>query len=80
MFRLVGSDVGNSSEDVTGVGGSPFNTVSMIDAAFSSLGIDIKPLKVVVEIHGSGTEISSQQGCMSSEDGGHIDLAPLGQW
>lgn len=51
MLTLVSCDVGNGGEDIAGMGGSSLDAVSMIDSALSSLGVNVKPLKVVVEVY-----------------------------
>ena len=60
MFAFVGCDVGNSCEDIAGMGCGAFDTISVIDATLSRFGIHIKILKIVVEVHRSSTEISSE--------------------
>ncbi len=37
----------------------PFDTIPMVDAAFTGLRVDIKVLQVIVEIDGSSAEIPS---------------------
>jgi hypothetical protein len=51
VLGLEGGNVRNSGEDVASVGSSSFNAVSVVNSSLSSLGIDIEPLKVVVEVH-----------------------------
>lgn len=59
MFTFVGSDMGNRREDISTVSCRAFNAVSMIDAALPSFVVDIKVLKVVVEIDRAGTEVAT---------------------
>lgn len=55
VLTLVGRDVGNGCEDVTGVSCSTLYAVSVVDTALSCLSVNVEPLQIVVEIHGSGT-------------------------
>lgn len=57
--------------------GSSFDAISVVDAALSCLGIDVKELEVVVEINGAGTEISPQKSGMGREDGRNINSSLL---
>lgn len=80
MLTLVGGDVGNGGEDIAGVGGSTLDAVSVVDTTLSSLGIDIEPLKVVVEIYRAGAQVATEKSGVCCEDGSNINLSPLGQW
>lgn len=74
MLRFVRSNMGDCSEYIGGVGGGPFNAVSVINAAFSSFVVDIKILKVVVKIDRASTEVSPQECCVGRKDSGHIKV------
>ncbi|KAH3662104.1 hypothetical protein OGAPHI_006285 [Ogataea philodendri] len=74
VLTFVCGNVGNSGEDVCRVRSRPFNAVPMIDASFSSLVVDVELIQVVVKVHTSRTEVSSQQSCMGREDGCAIDF------
>lgn len=76
MFRFVRRDVRDSREDVRGMCGCSFDTVSMVDTSLSGLMVDIEVLEVVVEVDTTGTKISSEQGCVSGEDCRDVD-SPL---
>ena len=52
MLCFVGRDVGDGGENIRAVCGRTFDAVSMVNAAFTSLMIDIEVLQVVVEIDG----------------------------
>ena len=69
-----------SGEDIAGMGSGPLDAVPVIDATLARFGIAIEPLEVVVEINRAGTEVATQQGSMSCEDGRDIDSALLAQW
>lgn len=79
MLTLVSSDMRYSSEDIGGVGSTAFYAVTVVDASLSSLGIAIKVLQVVVEIDRAGAEITTEEGCVSGEDGSHVNSALLTQ-
>ena len=59
VLRLECGDVRDSSEDVASVSSSTFNAVPVVNPALASLSINVKPLKVVVEINGASTKVSS---------------------
>lgn len=79
MLRLKCSDVRYSGEDVARMGGSALNAVAVVDTALTSLGVDIKVLKVVVKVNGAGAKVSTEKSSVSGEDGGDVDAALLGQ-
>ena len=79
MLALVCSDVRNGGEYIGRVSGSPFDAISVIDAPFASLSINIKVLQVVVEVDGAGAEISTEKGGMSGEDGRDVHPPFLGE-
>lgn len=79
MLAFVCRDVRNGSEYIAGVGRRTLDAVSVVDSSLSSFGINIKVLKIVVEIDGTGTEVSSKQSCMCREDGGYIYATSLTQ-
>ena len=47
----------------------------VVDTSLSSFVVNIEILQVVVEVDASSTQISTEQGCVSSEDGGHVDVS-----
>ena len=56
------------------VGRCPLQTVSVVDLPLARLHVNIEVLEVVVEVHGPGTEMSSQQGGVGGEHRGHLHL------
>ena len=79
VLALVCSDVRNGGEDIRRVGGGPFDAISVIDAPFASLSINVKVLQIVVEVDGAGAEVSTEEGGMSGENGGDVHPPFLGQ-
>ena len=79
MFGFVGCDVGNCGEDIGGVSSGTFYAVPVIDTASASLRIAIKVLKIIVEVNGASTEISTKEGGVSREDSGDIYSSLLGK-
>ena len=73
MFALVRGNVRYGGEDVRCMRGGPLDAVSMVDSTPSCLGIHVEVLQVVVKVHRSRAEISSEQRCVCGEDGGDID-------
>ena len=53
----------------------PFDTVSVVNAAFSRLVVDVEVLKVVIKVYATRTEIAAQKSSMGGEYGGDIDVA-----
>lgn len=53
----------------------PLDAVSVVDAALAGLVINVKVLKVVVEVDRAGTEVSTEKGRVRREDGRHINVA-----
>ncbi len=70
----------NSREHVGTMSGTPLDTITMIDSSFASFMVDIKVLKVVVEIDGSRTEVSTEEGSVSGENGGDVDVTLSAEW
>ena len=56
------------------VGRCPLQAVSVVDLPLAGLHINIEVLEVIVKVHGSGTEMSSQHCGMCGEHCGHIHL------
>lgn len=79
MLRLKGGNVGDGGEDITGVGGGSFDAVPVVNTTLASLGVDIKPLQVVVEIHGAGAEVSAEKSSVGREDGSNVNASLLGE-
>jgi hypothetical protein len=80
VLRLEGGDVRDGGEDIAGVSGSSLNAVSVVDATLAGLGVDVKVLQVVVEVHGAGAEVSAEKGGVCGEDGRDINAALLAEW
>lgn len=79
VLALVCSDVRNGREHIGRVSGGPFDAISVIDAPFAGLSINVKVLQVVVEVDGAGAEVSTEEGGMSGKDGGDVHPPFLGQ-
>lgn len=47
----------------------------MVDASLASFVIYVKVLKIVVEINATGTQVSTKESSVSSEDGGHVNVS-----
>lgn len=60
--------------------GASFYAVSVVDTTLSSFGIHIKVLQVVIEIDGTGAEVSAEQSRVGGENGGDIDLSLSAEW
>jgi hypothetical protein len=74
VLRLIGSDVRDRGENICTVSSGSLDAVAVIDASLSCLVIDIKILKVVVEINAPGTKIATEKGRVSSKDCCDIDV------
>lgn len=61
MLRFVRGDVRNGGENVRTVGRGSLDAVSVIDSAFPGFLVDIEVCEVVVEIDGTGAEVSSEE-------------------
>ena len=49
-----------------------FDAIAMIDATFPRLVIYVEVLEVVIKVDRACTEVTSEKGSMSSEDGGDV--------
>ena len=65
----------NRCEHISAMCCRTFYAVSMIDASLSSFMIDIEILQIVIEINGTGTEITAEEGCMCREYGSDVDMS-----
>lgn len=74
MFGLKSSDMRNGGENVSTMGSASLYTIAMIDAPLACLVIDVKILKIVVEIHASCAEIAAKKCGVCCEDGCDIDV------
>src|SRR5277367_6555801 len=74
MFRLVCGDMRDGGEYVCTMSGGPFDAVSVVNASFACLVIDVKVLKVVVKVDAPGAEIATEKGRMSRKDRRDIDV------
>lgn len=79
MLTLVRSDVRDRCKDVGGMCGCTFDTVSVINTTLARLSIDIKVLKVVVEVDGASAKVSAQKCGVGGEDGGNVYPSLFGQ-
>ena len=71
---MPGEDQPDRGEHVGQVSCCPLQAVSVVDLPLAGLHVDIEVLEVVVEVHGSGTQVSSQHGGVSGEHRGHLHL------
>ena len=55
--------------------GGSFDTVSVIDATFPCLVIDIKVLEIIVEIHRAGAEVATEQSGVCGENGTDVNVS-----
>lgn len=74
MFRLVCCDMGHCRKHIRTVRGRPLNTIAMINATFPGFMIDVKVLKIVVKVDGTGAEVATEKSGVCGEDGGHVDM------
>ena len=74
MFRFVCSDVRNSGENVCTMCSGTLNAVAVVDTALPSFVINVKVLKVVVEVNRTGTEVSTEQGSVRGKDGSDVNV------
>ena len=74
VLRLLGRDVTDGREDVSEVGGRPLQAVSVVDLPLARLYVHVEVLEVVIEVHGSSTQVSAQESGVSREYGGHLHL------
>ena len=58
---------------------SALNAIPVVYTALARFRVNIEPLQIVVEVHRPSAQVSSQQGCVSGEDGGYIDASLLRQ-
>jgi hypothetical protein len=49
-------------------------SLPVVDTPFTSLVVDVKVLKIVVEINTTSTQVSSEQGSVGSENGSDVDM------
>lgn len=75
VLTLVGSDMRNSGEHIAGMSSGTLNAVSVVYSSFSSFSVNIKVLKVVVEIDGTGAQVSAKKGSVGGKNGGYIYAA-----
>jgi len=74
VFALIGRNVGYGGENIRAVSSRSFDAISMVDSPLSSFVIDVKILKIVVEVDGAGTQVTTKKGCMCSKDSGNVDM------
>ena len=58
MLTLIGSDVRDSGENVGAVSSGSLDAISVVYTTFSGLVIYVKVLEIIVEVDGSGAEVS----------------------
>lgn len=79
MLALVCSDVGHSGKNIGRMRSGAFDTVSVVDAALSSLGIHIEVLQVIVEIDGPCAQVAAEERGVGGEYGGNINSSLLAE-
>ena len=72
--------MGHSRKDIASMGRCTFDAIAMIYASFAGLGIDVEVLQIIVEIDGTGAEVSSEERRMCREDCRHVYSSLLRQW
>jgi hypothetical protein len=75
MFALVGGNVRYGGEDIGAVGSGTLDAVSVVYAALPGFVVDVEVLEVVVKVNGASAEVAAEESCMSSKDGGDIDVS-----
>ena len=50
MLCLIGGNVGDGGEDIGAVGSRAFDAISVVDTTLPRFVVDIKVLKIVVEV------------------------------
>jgi len=74
VFALIGRNVGYGGENIRAVSSGSFDAISMVDSPLSSFVVDVEILKIVVEVDGAGTQVTTKKGCMCSKDSGNVDM------
>jgi hypothetical protein len=74
MLRLVRRDVRNGGEDVGAVRRGPLDAVPVVDTTLARLVIDVKEGEVVVEVDGTGAEVTTEEGGVGGEDGRNVNV------
>jgi hypothetical protein len=75
VLRFVGSDVRHSGENISTVGGRTFDAVPMIYASFPCLMVNIKILKVVIEVDAARAKIAAKQRSVCGENCCDVDMS-----
>ena len=75
MLRFVRGNMRHRRKHIRTMRRRTFYAIPMIDPALARLMIDIKVLKVVVEIDGTGTEVSTEESSVGCEDCRNVDVA-----
>ena len=79
MLALICCNVRHRCKDVSGMGSSALDTVTVVDTTFTSLRIHVKILEIIVKVNRSSTEISPKESSMGCEDRGDINSSLLSE-
>jgi len=74
MLTLIGSDVGDSGENVGAVSSGSLDAISVVDTAFSGLVIHVKVLEIIVKVDRSGAKVSTKQSGVGGKNSGDVDV------
>lgn len=58
------------------VGRGPLQAVSVVDLPLTRLHVNVEVLEVVVEVHGPGAKMPTQQRGVGCEHGGDLKISP----
>ena len=75
MLALVCGDVGDGSKDVTRMSSSTFDTIPVVDTTLTSFSVDVKVLQIVVEIHGTSTQIAAKESSMGRKNSRNVNVS-----
>ena len=67
--------MGDGRENVGAMGRRPLDAVSVVNAAFPRLVVDIEVLKIVVEVDAARAEVATQECRVCGEYGGDVNVA-----
>jgi hypothetical protein len=65
----------DSGKDVSTVGRTAFNAISVVDSTFTRFVINIKVLEIIVEINASSTEVPAEECRVRRKNCGNIDMS-----
>lgn len=80
MFTFIGSNMTNSRKDIRAMCSTSLNAITMIDSSLTSFVVNVKITKLVIEVNWTGTQITTQQCCVSGKYRSDIDFTLFDQW